>query len=89
MTNPNDIKDGTYKRIWQRLQELSYPCTLVVYGPERTHRTLYRGEHESAFGIAYCQDANEAWTVVDCNWPGYPPDLRIYSISGEPTEVRS
>lgn len=86
-TAPQDIKEPNYQRLWKKLQELTYPCTVVVYGSERTQRTTYRGEHQGAFGIAYCNSAEEAWNVVDCGWPGYPPDLEVYSITGEPQKL--
>ncbi len=80
-TKPEDIKDPTYKKIYERLLLLDYPCVLVVYGGERTHRTTYRGEHGSAFSIASCDSPDEAWSCVDCGWPGYPPALEVYVIT--------
>ena len=83
------IQESNYKKLWDRLQALSYPCTIVVYGAECTSRTTYRGEHDSRFGISYCQNAEEAWNVVDCGWAGWPPDLEVYVIpgDGEPRQV--
>lgn len=87
MTRPEDIRDKEYKRIYDKLCELTYPCVIVVYGPERTHRTTYRGEHQGVFSIGVCETVGEAWNHVDCGYIGYPPDLCVYHISGEPVRV--
>lgn len=81
-TTPENIKNPTYLAIWAKLQSLPYPCTIVVYGAERTHRTTYRGEHDSRFSISLCDNAMDAWACVDCGWVGYPPDLKVYAICG-------
>jgi hypothetical protein len=81
-TKPEDIKNPDYLKIYEKLKNLEYPCTIVVYGAERTHQTTYRGPHDGAFAIDVCLDVDEAWNLVDCGWKGYPPDLKIYVIDG-------
>ena len=80
MTKPENISQPDYKIIYQKLTEITYPCIIVVYGPERTYHTTYRNEHGGVFQIAECQNINEAWQTVDCGYDGYPPDIQIYYI---------
>jgi len=85
MTKPQDIKEPNYLAIWNKLQKLTYPCTIVVYGAEKTTITSHnRSEYESQFGIQWCNSPEEAWQSIDCGWIGYPPYLKVYAIPGAP-----
>ncbi len=86
-TDPKDVKQPEYRRILDKLHTLDYPCTIVVYGPERVGRTTYRDAHLGAFAIAHCETVDDAWNVVDCGYVGYPIDLQVYRIAGEPERI--
>jgi hypothetical protein len=87
-TNINEIKQPHYRDIAEKLKSLTYPCTIIIYGPARDYRTTYRREHAGCFGIEFCQSANDAWNLIDnCGYEGYLPDLKIYSYLGEVDQV--
>ena len=58
-----------------RMQEtlsITYPCYLIAHGPERTHRTTFRGEHGGYFASGFVMDLNEAVGFIDRAGKGYP-----------------
>jgi len=61
-----------------RLKELQFPCYLVVYAPERTHRTKFRGENPGAFvqGMVYNID-NALELVEQANYRGPDTELKV------------
>ena len=88
-TKPENIQDPCYREIWRKLKEdVQYPCTIVVYGPERAYRTTFRGEHHGVFGIDVVHSAEEAWNIVDCGYVGWPGDLNVYIIQSGDEAIR-
>ncbi len=82
--------ESIYEKIQERLYHLPYPCTLVLYGPSRTQRTTYRGEHSEMFGIATVKDSEEAWSMVErSGYVGWPGDLELYAIAQTVTEIKN
>ena len=78
-----------YEKIKDKLEELSYPCTLVLYGPSRSHRTTYRAEHSEAFSIDMVKSFEDAWALVEqLVYPGWPGDLEIYAISQTVVKIK-
>lgn len=47
---------------WTHL--IGYPCVAYVYGPERTHRTTYRGENPGFYGYERCADHDALQDLV-------------------------
>lgn len=78
-----------YEKIQERLERLSYPCVLVVYGPSRSNRTVYRDSHSESFGIGTVADYDEAWSLVErAGYAGWPGDLEIYAVAQTVTEIK-
>jgi hypothetical protein len=45
-------------------EELVFPAFIHCYGPERTHRTTYRGENRSGYGHCLCRSVEEVINLV-------------------------
>jgi hypothetical protein len=63
----------------ERLKDLTFPCYLVAYAPERTHRTKFRGENPGAFvhGLVYSLE-NALELVEQANYQGPESEIRLY-----------
>lgn len=69
------------KEIKKRLEGMIFPCVMVVYGAERTHRTTYRGENPGYFWIGYIDSLNDAAkTIYDSDAKMPLSELSIYGI---------
>lgn len=72
-------------KVKDRLKDLEFPCSLVVYGAGRNYRTKYRSEHGDVFGYEYFADIEEAAKYIDkLNYEGYISELTILRT---PTEL--
>jgi hypothetical protein len=63
------------------LARLSYPAYVVAYGPERSGRTLYRGEHPGTFNAELAHSPEEALAVIDnAKYFGHLGEMSLYAV---------
>jgi hypothetical protein len=71
------------------LTELTYPCYFIAYGPERSYRTTYRGEHGGCFGTGMIDNAEAAYRLVENGqYEGFYSEMTLIAISIEDGELK-
>ncbi len=69
-----------------QLQQLTYPCVLVVYGPSCATPA---GRHGEAFALETVADAAAAQALIDrAGYKGWPEDLRLYALAQTLTALK-
>ncbi len=64
-----------------RLKELTYPCYIICYGPERTYRTKFRREHGGIFFSEFVDNAEQAFKMIEIqNYEGYYSEMDLRAI---------
>lgn len=62
-------------------ETLTLPAAVFVYGPERTHRTRFRGENPGGYGSAVCSTPQDVWNLIDgCKFQMPLSELTISAV---------
>ena len=64
-------------------KDLSYPCYIVCYGPERDYRTTYRGEHGGYFSsqmVFSKEDADIFINSAEHTYAGHRNEMTIEAV---------
>jgi hypothetical protein len=67
-------------RLKEKLSKLSYPRPIVIYGPSRTYRTIYRGEHGEVFYSGIATSDLDVWnTIKELRYRGRLSEMTIHT----------